>query len=54
MAGDIVGMEEFPEDLPDFIEDYARYVPQNLPPADLIIAVGLSGAHQHGGTRGGP
>jgi len=43
MAGDIVGMEEFPEDLPDFIEDYASYVPQNLPPADLIIAVGLSG-----------
>nr|WP_054858503.1 DUF166 family protein [Methanobacterium formicicum] len=43
MAGDIVGMEEFPEDLPDFIEDYACYVPQNLPPADLIIAVGLSG-----------
>ena len=43
MASNIVGMEEFPQDLPEFIEDFTSYIPQNLPPADLIIAVGLSG-----------
>jgi len=43
MASNIVGMEEFPQDLPEFIEDFTSYIPKNLPPADLIIAVGLSG-----------
>nr|WP_319374697.1 DUF166 family protein [uncultured Methanobacterium sp.] len=43
MASNIVGMEEFPQDLPEFIEDFTSYIPRNLPPADLIIAVGLSG-----------
>lgn len=43
MAGDIVGIEEFPEDLPDFLDEVTSYVPQNMPSADLVIAVGLSG-----------
>lgn len=43
MASNIVGMEEFPEDLPLFIDDFSEYVPKNLPAADLILAVGLSG-----------
>jgi NAD-dependent dihydropyrimidine dehydrogenase PreA subunit len=43
MASNIVGIEEFPEDLPDFIDDFSSYIPRSLPPADLIIAVGLSG-----------
>lgn len=43
MASNIVGMEEFPQDLPEFMDDITSYIPQSLPPADLIIAVGLSG-----------
>ena len=43
MASNIVGMEEFPEDLPLFIDDFSQYIPQSLPAADLILAVGLSG-----------
>ncbi len=43
MASNIVGMEEFPEDLPHFIDDFKSFVPNKLPPADLVIAVGLSG-----------
>lgn len=43
MASNIVGMEEFGEDLPLFIDDFQEYIPQSLPAADLILAVGLSG-----------
>ena len=43
LASNIVGMEEFPEDLPLFIDGFQEYIPQSLPPADLILAVGLSG-----------
>ena len=43
MASNIVGMEEYPEDLPHFIDDFSQYIPKSLPPADLILAVGLSG-----------
>ncbi|BDZ71707.1 DUF166 domain-containing protein [Methanobacterium petrolearium] len=43
MASNIVGMEEFPQDLPLFIDEFQEYIPQSLPPADLILAVGLSG-----------
>ena len=43
MASNIVGMEEYPEDTPLFIDDFSEYIPQSLPAADLILAVGLSG-----------
>jgi hypothetical protein len=43
MASNIVGIEEFPEDLPLFIDEFQEYIPHNLPLADLILAVGLSG-----------
>lgn len=43
MASNIVGMEEYPEDLPHFIDDFSHYIPHSLPDADLILAVGLSG-----------
>ncbi|NYB52787.1 MAG: 4Fe-4S binding protein [Methanobacteriaceae archaeon] len=43
MASNIVGMEEFKEDIPLFLDDFSGYIPKNLPPSDLILAVGLSG-----------
>ncbi len=43
MASNIVGMEEYSEDLPLFIDDFSPYIPKSTPPADLILAVGLSG-----------
>jgi len=43
MASNIVGMEDYPEDLPEFIDDFSKYIPQRLSPADLILSVGLSG-----------
>jgi NAD-dependent dihydropyrimidine dehydrogenase PreA subunit len=43
MAGNIVALEEFPDDLPEFIDDPEEYLPTNMPEADLILAVGLSG-----------
>ncbi|MDR2967099.1 MAG: thymidylate synthase [Methanobacteriaceae archaeon] len=44
-AGKIIGMHEFPpsEELPEFIEDISEYIPENIPKADLIIAVGIHG-----------
>ena len=43
MASNIVGMEDYPEDLPEFIDDFSEYVPKKLSQADLILSVGLSG-----------
>jgi NAD-dependent dihydropyrimidine dehydrogenase PreA subunit len=42
-SSSIVGIHEVPEDLPEFIEDVTGYMPDNLPEADLVIAVGLNG-----------
>ncbi len=42
-SSSIVGIHEVPEDLPEFIEDVTGYLPDNLPDADLVIAVGLNG-----------
>jgi NAD-dependent dihydropyrimidine dehydrogenase PreA subunit len=43
MAENIVALEEFPEDLPEFIDDPQEYLPKKLPEADLILALGLYG-----------
>ena len=43
LASSMVGLEEIPEDLPEFIDDFAQYVPKSIPSADLILAVGLYG-----------
>jgi thymidylate synthase len=37
----IVGIHEFPEDLPTFIEDPEQYFPPGLPECDLILAIGI-------------
>jgi hypothetical protein len=37
----IVGIHEFPEDLPTFIEEPDQYMPQKLPECDLILAIGI-------------
>jgi hypothetical protein len=33
----MVGLEELPEDLPEFIDDFEWYIPKNIPRADLIL-----------------
>jgi hypothetical protein len=43
LASSMVGLEEIPEDLPEFIDDFEEYVPKSIPSADLILAVGLYG-----------
>lgn len=43
LASNMVGLEELPEDLPEFIDDFSSYMPKNIPQADLILAVGLYG-----------
>lgn len=42
-ASSIVGMYEFPHDLPEFLDDVEEYIPENLPEADLLISAGLFG-----------
>jgi hypothetical protein len=37
----IVGIHEFPQDLPTFIEEPGQYMPQKLPECDLILAIGI-------------
>lgn len=37
----IVGIHEFPDDLPTFIEEPSQYMPPNLPACDLILAIGI-------------
>jgi NAD-dependent dihydropyrimidine dehydrogenase PreA subunit len=39
----IVGMYEFPDDLPEFLDEVDEYIPENIPEADLLISVGLFG-----------
>jgi thymidylate synthase len=42
-ASAIVGLHEFPDDLPEFIDDFEAYIPKELPECDLILAIGLKG-----------
>ena len=42
-ASAIVGLHEFPEDLPEFIDDFESYIPKKLPECDLILSLGLKG-----------
>ncbi len=42
-ASSIVGLHEFPEDLPEFIDDFENYIPKDLPECDLILSLGLKG-----------
>ncbi|KAF5086806.1 hypothetical protein DSECCO2_54550 [anaerobic digester metagenome] len=42
-ASNIVGLHEFPEDMPEFIDDFKSQVPENLPECDLILALDLKG-----------
>ena len=37
----IVGIHEFPQDLPTFIEEPEQYMPQKLPECDLILSIGI-------------
>ncbi len=43
LSSSIVGLEEFSDNIPEFIEDVSNYMPVNLPECDLIISVGLFG-----------
>ncbi len=43
LASNIVGIHEVPDDLPEFIDNVDKYIPQNLPEANLIISIGLRG-----------
>ncbi|MFZ2500217.1 MAG: DUF166 domain-containing protein [Methanosarcina sp.] len=40
-ANMIVGIHEFPDDLPPFIEEPGQYLPSRLPGCDLILAIGI-------------
>ncbi len=42
-AENMVGIHEVDEDLPEFIDNVEEHIPQNLPEADLILAMGLFG-----------
>jgi len=42
-ASAIVGLHEFKEDLPEFIDDFEAYIPKELPKCDLILSLGLKG-----------
>ena len=42
-ANDAVYLHEFPEDLPEFIDDFQAHVPENIPECDLILALDLKG-----------
>ena len=37
----IVGIHEFPDDLPPFIEEPSQFLPPKLPECDLILAIGI-------------
>jgi len=40
-AQDIYGIAKIPENLPSFIEDPKKYLPQSLPNCDVILAIGM-------------
>ena len=43
LSPDIVGLYEFSDDLPEFLDEFEGYVPDNLPECDLILSIGLFG-----------
>ncbi len=42
-ASAIVGLHEYSEDLPEFIDNFESYIPEKLPECDLILSLGLKG-----------
>jgi len=40
-AQDIYGIDRMPENLPPFIENPEKYLPQSLPNCDIILAIGM-------------
>lgn len=42
-SSSIVGLHEYPDDLPEFIHDFESYLPDHLPECDLVLALGLTG-----------
>jgi len=42
-ASSIVGLHEFREDLPEFMDDFEAYIPNELPECDLVLSLGLKG-----------
>jgi thymidylate synthase len=42
-ASSIVGLHEFSEDIPEFIDEFEPYIPDELPECDLILSLGLKG-----------
>ena len=43
LGSSIIGLHEFPEDLPEFIDDFEEYIPKELPECDLILSLDLYG-----------
>ncbi len=43
LGSSIIGLHEFPEDLPEFIDDFEEYIPEELPECDLILSPDLYG-----------
>jgi thymidylate synthase len=42
-ASAIVGLHEYREDLPEFIDNFEKYIPKELPECDLVLSIGLKG-----------
>lgn len=42
-SSSIVGLHEYAEDLPEFIDDIESYMPDHLPDCDLVLSLGLKG-----------
>ncbi|MHC1590986.1 MAG: DUF166 domain-containing protein [Candidatus Helarchaeales archaeon] len=38
---DIIGIHQFPEDLPDFIEEPEEFLPKTMPETDILIAINV-------------
>ncbi|AEG18407.1 DUF166 domain-containing protein [Methanobacterium paludis] len=43
LGSSIIGLHEFPDDLPEFIDDFEEYIPKELPECDLILSLDLYG-----------
>lgn len=42
-SSSIVGLHEYSEELPEFIDNFEKYIPKELPECDLILSLGLKG-----------
>jgi hypothetical protein len=40
-AGDISGLHMLPDDLPSFIEEPEEFLPETMPPTDIVIAINV-------------